>query len=106
MTLCNNGFPLNIVQIVINNMIIDFDKIKPASVQRGPVYLRFPWLGRVGDRFAKQISQAAQKFSFSTNPRVVFNTKPILTSIRKNGLLPPSIIIPFIDLSVVAVYTT
>ena len=32
MTLCSNGFPWNVVQTVIKNKIIDFNKIKFVSV--------------------------------------------------------------------------
>ena len=95
MTLCNNGFPLNIVQTVIDNKITDFNKIKPESVQRRPVYLHLPWMvgGGVNDRFAKQISKAVQKNCFSINVCVVFNTKLILTSICKD-FLPTITIVP------------
>ena len=70
------------MQSIIKNKIIDFNKIKLASVQRCPVYLCVPCLGGVSDRFAKQISQAVQKYYFSANVHV-FSKKPILTSIRK-----------------------
>ena len=33
-TLCNNGFPKDIVRSVIRDKISDFSKIKPDSVQR------------------------------------------------------------------------
>lgn len=39
-TLCNNAYSLDIVQSVISNKISDFNKMKPASVQRCPIYLR------------------------------------------------------------------
>ena len=35
-TLCNNGFPEDIVQSVIRDKISDFSKIKPDSVQKFP----------------------------------------------------------------------
>ena len=51
-TFCNNGFPEDIVRSVIRDKISDFSKIKLDSIQRWPVYLRFPWLGDISDRFA------------------------------------------------------
>ena len=40
----------------------------------------------ITDRFAKQISLTVQRYYFSANVQVAFNTKPILTSIRKDIL--------------------
>ena len=88
MILCNNSLPLNVVQTVITNKITEFNKIKQASVQKYPVYLCLLWLGRISDRFAKQISQTVHRCYFSANVWVVFNIKPILTSIHKD-VLPP-----------------
>ena len=76
----------------VKNKIADFNKIKQASVQRCPVYLCLSWLGRICERFAKQISQSAHRCFFfffpPANVWVVFNTKLILTSIRKDVLSP------------------
>ena len=77
---CNNGFPEDIVRSIIRDKISDFSKITPDSVQRCPVYLRLPWLGDVCDRFAIQISACVHKCYFSSNLRVVFPTRAVLTS--------------------------
>ena len=52
-TLCNNSFPLNVVQTIITNKITEFNKIKQAPVQKCPGYLGLPWLGGISQRFAK-----------------------------------------------------
>ena len=83
-TLANNGFPLSVIQTFIVNKITEFIKPKQASVQKCPVYLCLPWL----DGISKQITQTIQRFYFSSNICVVFHTKPILASIRKD-VLPP-----------------
>ena len=88
-TLFNNCFPLNVVRIVINNEITDFNKIKEVSVQRRPVYLRLPWLCRISDRFAKQIFQTVPRCYFFANVRIVFWIRTILVSIHKDDLHPP-----------------
>ena len=64
-TLCNNGFPEDIVRSVIRDKISDFSKIKPDSVQRCPAYLRLFWLD-VSDRFGNQIS--AERLLASAGP--------------------------------------
>ena len=66
-SLCNNGFPLSVVQTVINNEIMKFYKIKQASVQKCPVYLHLPWLCGISE----QISQSVQMCYFSANVCVV-----------------------------------
>ena len=88
-TLCKNGFPEDIVRSVIRDKISDFNKIKPDSVQRCPVYLRLSWLGDISDRFANQIAACVRQCFFSSNLRVVFPTRTVLTSGRKD-VLPPS----------------
>ena len=82
--LCNNGFPLRVLQTVITNKITEINKIKQESVQKYSMYLRLPWLGGISERFAKQISQNVQRCYFSFNVRVVFHTKIILTFIHKD----------------------
>ena len=67
MTHYKNGFPLNVVQTVIKNEMLEFDIIKLTLVQRCLVYLRLPWLGGISDRFAKQISQVLLKCYLSAN---------------------------------------
>ena len=63
-TLCNNGFPEDIVRSVIRDKIFDFSKIKPDSVQRCSIYLRLLWLGDISDKFANQISACVRKSYF------------------------------------------
>ena len=82
-TLCNNGFPEDIVRSVIRDKISDFSKIKPDSVQ---VYLRLSWLGDISDRFANQISACVRKYYLSSHLRVVFHTWTVLTSGQKDVL--------------------
>ena len=53
---CDKGFSSDVGQIVITNKIIEFNKIKRASVEKCPVYLHLPWLGGINERFAKQLS--------------------------------------------------
>ena len=88
-TLCNNGFPKDIVRSVIRDEIDHFHKTKVASAQKSPVYLRLPWLGDISDLFANQISACIQKGYFSSNLHVVFHTHTVLPS-GQEDVLPPS----------------
>ena len=87
-TRCYNGFPEDIVRSVIRDKIAHFHKTDVTSAQKCPVYLRLPWLGDISDRFANQISACVRKCYFSSNFRVVFRTRTVLPSGRKD-VLPP-----------------
>ena len=63
-TLCNKGFPFNVLKTVITKKITVFNKIKKASVQKYPVYLNLTWMGEISAGFAKQI---VQRCYFSAN---------------------------------------
>ena len=86
-TLCNNSFPEDIVRSVIGDKIAHFHKTKVASAQRCPVYLRLPRLGEISDRFADQISACIRRCYFASNLRVVYRTRTVLPSGRKDA--PP-----------------
>ena len=88
-TLCKNGFPEDIVRSVIGDKIAHFHKTKIASAQRCPVYLRLPWLGEISDRFADQISACIRRCYFASNLHVVYRTRTVLPSGRKD--VPPNI---------------
>ena len=78
-TLCNNGFP---------KYIAHFHKTKVMSAQRRPVNLRLPWLGEIRDLFADQISSCTRRCYFASNLRVVYRTRTVLPSGRKDVLQP------------------
>ena len=86
-TLCNNGFPEEIFWSVIVDKIAYFHKTRVASAQRCPVYLRLPWLGEIRDWFADQISACIRRCYFASNLRVVYRTRTVLPSGRKD--VPP-----------------
>lgn len=79
----NNGYPLD-VQSVIRDKTAMFNKIKPATVGKCPVYLRLPWLGGISESFAKQISCSSCECYFAANVRVVFQTRSVLSFVCKD----------------------
>ena len=87
-TLCNNGFPEDIVRSVIRDEIAHFHKIKVTSAQICPVSLRLPWLGEISDQFANQISASIRRCYFASNLRVVFRTHTVLPY-NDNLTFPP-----------------
>ena len=50
------------------------------------VYLHVPWLGNVSTRFEKQITTAVKRCYFAVEPRVVFTTRQLLPTTKKDVL--------------------
>ena len=86
--LSKNGYPLDVIRSTIQKKLTEFSRIKENKVAKCPIYLRLPWLGRVSEKFAKQISSAVHGCYFAANVRVVFSTRTLLPSSRKD-VLPP-----------------
>lgn len=86
MTLSKNGYLLD---AVIRDVINNFHRVKPHLVKKCPVYLRLPFIGSEGESLARRISFAINNCYFSANVRVIFVTRPILSSIHKD--VPPTI---------------
>ena len=72
MTLCKNGFPLNIAQTVIIHKITEFNKIKHGPVQKRLVYwlveLVRDFLSQSDKLYSTVISQQVYEWSLTLNP--------------------------------------
>ena len=60
-----NGYPLSILDSVVNDVTIKFDRASWCTVNRCPVYLRLLYIGSRGERLAKSITTAIGRFYFS-----------------------------------------
>ena len=87
-TLSKNGYPLSILDGVVNDVIIKFDRASRYTVSRCPVYLRLLYIGSRSERLAKSITTAVGRCYFSAAVRVIFNTCSALVSMRKD-VSPP-----------------
>ena len=83
-----NGYPYSVLDVVVHDVMIKFDKASRFTVNKCPVYLRLPYIGSRGERFAKSITMAVGKFYFSAAVRVIFQTRTASVSMRKD-VLPP-----------------
>ena len=83
-TFNNNSFPIVFVQSVIRSKITNFNKSNQPPQKRCPVYLRLPLRDNITDRFAQRNSSVVQQCYFSSNTQVIFSTKLILVSTRKD----------------------
>lgn len=89
-TLSNNWYPLDVINSVMKRKINNFSHIKSKMGAKCLIYIRLPWLGIGSKESAKQISSAVEHCYFASNVRVLFATKPLLPSSRKDVLPLPS----------------
>ena len=85
-TLSKNGYPLSVLDGVVHDVIIKFDKASRCTVNKCPIYLRLPYIGSRGEKFAKSITTVVGKCYFSASVRVIFQTRTASVSIRKDVL--------------------
>lgn len=72
MTLSKNGYPLDIFESILSNVIDNFHKVKTHSVKKCPIYLCLPYIGTEGETLARQISRSISNSHFTSNVRVIF----------------------------------
>ena len=82
----------NLLARIAEDVILSYTKEKIASFsaiqkfgpQKGPVYLKLPWIGNTSLGFESQIRQAITKCFFAVNPRIVYSTRRALPSVQKD----------------------
>ena len=52
--------------------------------EKCPVYLKLPWIGTASSNFENKISQAITSCFYAVKPRMVYNTRAILPSAKKD----------------------
>ena len=87
-TLSKNGYPLSVLDGVIHDVMIKFDRDSRCTVNKCPVYLHLPYIGSRSERFAKSITTAVGKCYFSAAVWVIFQTRTAFVSMCKD-VLPP-----------------
>ena len=60
-TLSRNGYPLSVLDGVVHNIMIKFDRASRCTVNKFPVYLCLPYIDSRGEKFAKSITTAVVK---------------------------------------------
>ena len=106
-TLSKNGYPLSVLDGVVYDVMIKFDRASRCTVNKCPVYLHLPYIGSRGERYAKSITAAVGKCYFKAAVRVIFQTRTAFISMCKDVLPPPTILIQlYINIHVVVAVTT
>ena len=103
-TLSTNGYPLSVLDGVVNDVMIKFDRASRYAVNKCPVHLRLLYIVSRSERFAKSITTAVGKCYFSVAVRVIFQTRTAFISIRKDVLPPQHIIQLYIYILYIYIY--
>ena len=59
---------------------------KTFGPEKCPVYLKLPWIGNVSSKFENQINKAITSCFYAVKPRVVYNTRVMLPSAKKDSV--------------------
>ena len=63
-TLSKNGYPLSVLDSVVLDVLNKFVRAKRCTVNKCPDYLRLPYIGSRGEKFATYITAAVGKCYF------------------------------------------
>ena len=82
--LMENGYPADVLLSCINQKLANFAAEKTLGPDRCSVYLKLPWIGNVSPKFANPFSKAITSCLDAVKPRVVYNTRFMLLSAKKD----------------------
>ena len=59
---------------------------KTFGPEKCPVYLKLPWIGNVSSKFENQINKAITSCFYAVKPNVVYSTRAMLPSAKKDSI--------------------
>ena len=87
---------------VVDDVMIKFDRASRCTVNKCPIYLRLPYIGSRGERFAKSITTAVGKCYFSAAIRVIFRLVLHLFQCVETSYLPTTLTQLYINIHATA----
>ena len=69
-----------------NQKLVNFAAEKTFGPEKCPVYLKLPWIGNVSLKFENQINKAITSCVYAVKPRVVYNTRVMPPSAKKDSV--------------------
>ena len=82
--LIQNGYPADVLLSCINQKLANFAVEKTFGPEKCPVYLKLPWIGNALSKFENPISKAITSCYYAVIHRVVYNSRVILPSAKKD----------------------
>ena len=71
----------------MNQKLANFAAEKTFGPEKCAVYLKLPWIGNVSSKFENQINKAITSCFYAVKPRVVYSTRAMLPSDKKDSVL-------------------
>ena len=84
--LIENGYPPNVLFSCINQKLANFAAEKTFGLEKCPVYLKLPWIGNISSKFEDQINKAITSCFYAVKPCVVYNTRVMQPSAKKDSV--------------------
>ena len=84
--LIENGYPTDVLLSCINQKLVNFAAEKTFGPEKCPVHLKVPWIGNVSSKFENQINKAITSCFYAVKPRVVYTTRVMLPSAKKDSV--------------------
>ena len=85
--LIENGYPADVLLCCINQKLAYFAAEKTFGPEKCPIYLKLPWIGNVSSKFENQIRNVITSCYYAVKSRVVYNTRVMLLSAKKDCVL-------------------
>ena len=85
--LIENGYSADVLLSCINKKLANFATEKSYGPEKCPVYLKLLWVGNVSSKFENQICKAITSCYYAVKPRLVYNTRIVLPSAKKDCVL-------------------
>ena len=85
-SILRNGYPESNIQTTTSKKIALFNRKPKEGLQKCPVYLKIPWIGKISLNFEKQTKTAIHLYCQAVEPRIIFTTRKILPAIHKDVL--------------------
>ena len=82
--LIENGYPADVLLSCINQKLANLAAEKTFCPEKCPVYLKLHWIGNVSSKFENQINDAIRSCYYALKSRVVYNTRVMLPSAKKD----------------------
>ena len=82
--LIENGYPVDVLLSCINQKLANLAAEKTFGPEKCPVYLKLPWIGNVSSKFENQINKAITYCFYAVQPRVVYSTRGMLPSAKRD----------------------
>ena len=84
--LIEKGYPTDFLPSCINQKLANFAAEKTFGPEKCPVYQKLPWIGNVSSKFENQINKGITSCFYAVKPRVVYNTRVMLPSAKKDSV--------------------